>query len=188
MENIRSLRAQLPRGNEAPAWYAFRTRFRRERTVASRLAALGFECYVPIATRVRHYPSGRRVVRVPLLAGYVFVRLTANDYTAVLSDADVYEIVSFRGEVGRVTDAEIAFLKLVMGGAAGSEEEFEVELRERIVVGTPVVISGGTLAGTRGRVTGRRGRHNFEVELKTLGVSLVLTVAEHLLARELSTS
>ena len=91
----------------------------------------------------------------------------------MLADPDVFEIVRFQGEVGRVTEEEIALLREVLQDGG---ETYDPTIRDRIRVGTPVVIAGGALAGTKGRVMEQTGKHNFAVELRTLGVELVISV------------
>ena len=138
--------------------------FKREKMVGRRLSAGGVEAYVPIKTEVRHYKTKTRTVELPLFSSYVFARITGAEYAQVLRDPDVFEIVRFNGEVGRVTDEEIAFLKLVL---RESGEKYDPQLVEGMAVGTPVVISGGTLAGTRGVIMAEKSNSNFVVELRT---------------------
>ena len=104
----------------------------------------------------------------------------------VLADADVFEVVQFRGEVGRVTDEEVAFLRAVLrdGGGGGGEggEEFEPKAASApLSPGRRVAVAGGALAGTRGVIVEGRGKHNFVVELRNLGVAVELIVGQHLL-------
>ncbi len=179
MSAIRSISAQLPAAGDEPQWFAFRTMYKRESMVERRLRAQEIEVYVPLITQVRHYKSKRKVLRVPLLSSYIFVRLSAKQYGPVLADPDVFEIVKFQGEVGRVTDEEIRFLKAVLRD--DPEENYEPEVRQSLRIGSPVVVAGGALAGTKGYVLGQQSKHNFEVELQTLGISLVVTVRSDLL-------
>lgn len=179
MSQIRSIAAQLPAPGEEPKWFAFRTMFKREKVVSKRLGAAGIETYVPLRTVVKHYASKTVVSHVPLLSSYVFVRLTAKQYPIVLADGDVFEIVRFSGEVGRVTDAEIDLLKTVLRDGG---EDFAPQTADGLGEGAEVVVNGGALAGTRGRIVERRGNHNFVVELTALGVALELVVEAGLLS------
>ena len=172
MTKINSVTAQLPPGDGEPAWYAFRTHFRREKSAAKRLAVLGIEQYVPLRKVVRHYKSKTTTTVLPLFSTYVFARITAAEYARVCAVPDVLEIVRFGGEVGRVTDDEIDFLKTVLREG----ETYEPEVFEGLAVGTPVVLTGGTLAGTRGVVLAEQTGHKCVVELSTLGVKLAITV------------
>lgn len=181
MSEIRSITSQLPRPDESPRWFAFRTMYKREKMVDKRLSAQDVECYVPLITEVRHYKSKRKVLRTPLLSSYVFVRLSAKQYPTVLTDPDVFEIVRFQGEVGRVTEDEIDFLRKILHDG---EEDYDPRVREGLGAGTPVVITGGALAGTKGKILSQRGKHNFAVELHTLGVTLEINVDAHFLARQ----
>ncbi len=178
MTEPRSTLPQLPLPEEPPRWFAFRTMYKREKMVGRRLSAAGVETYVPLKTEVRHYKTKTRTVELPLFSSYVFARITGAEYAQVLRDPDVFEIVRFNGEVGRVTDEEIAFLRVVLRGGG---KEFAPQAMDEMTVGTPVVISGGTLAGTRGIISAGMSNSNFVVELRTLGISLGITVeAKHL--------
>ena len=178
MSKIRSVAAQLPPAGTEPAWYAFRTHFRGEKSAARRLKAAGIEQYVPLRETVRHYKTKTVKAVVPLFNNYVFARITAAEYARVCAVPDVLEIVRFSGEVGRVTDEEIAFLKTVLRDG----DAYAPEVYEGLVVGMPIVITGGTLAGTRGTVLETKTGNNCVVELRTLGVSLAITVHQSAIA------
>ena len=183
MTSPRTVTEQLPRADEDARWFAFRTMFKREKVVQKRLQASGLETYVPLRTQVKHYRSKTVTAQVPLFSSYVFVRITAAEYGQVLRDSDVFEIVRFRGEVGRVTDDEIALLRQIL---RDPRDGFDPVTVRGLAAGTPVVLSGGTLAGTRGFVLAAQGKHNFVVELQTLGISLSLVVAAELLTVDTS--
>ncbi len=176
---VNSITAQLPRVGEAPRWYAFRTMFKREKLVARRLTAHGLECYLPLRKVIRRYKSKTTTVDLPLISSYVFVRLMAKQYSTALADEDVFEIVSFNGEAGRVTEQEVSFLKRVL---SDTEEGYDPEVGESLAVGSPIVLAGGSLAGTRGVIVETRGKHNFMVRLEALGLSVSLTVSREVLA------
>ena len=152
--------------------------YKREKLVGRRLAAHGIETYVPLKREVRRYRSKTVTVELPLFSSYVFVRLSAKRYPEVLADPDVFEIVHFQGDVGRVTDEEIELLRRILRDPG---DGYDPEPLVGLLAGTPVIISGGTLAGTRGFVVEQQGNRNFVVELRTLGVSLSLVVSRQLL-------
>jgi len=185
MSKIKSISAQLPAAGEPPEWFAFRTAFKREKMIERRLAAQGLDVYVPLRTVVRVYPSKRKTLRIPLLSTYIFVRLTAKQYTMVLDDPEVYQIVEFDGEVGRVTDDEIKFLRAVLADDGDDADAgFAIEVTDELVAGQRVVVSGGALAGTKGTVFDRAGNHSFHVYLRSLGFGLVMQVDRKLLLPE----
>lgn len=173
MKTVRTVIEQLPHAGEDARWFAFRTMFKREKVVQQRLRRAGLDTYVPLRTQVRHYKSKTVTTQIPLFSSYIFVRITGVDYPQVLRDADVFEIVRFRGEVGRVTDEEITLLRRVL---QDPDDRYEPMVATDMAAGTPVVVSGGALAGTRGFVIQAEGKHNLLVELQTIGVSLSLVV------------
>ena len=170
---IRTVYEQLPLGIESPQWFAFRTMYKREKMVAKRLMIKGLESYVPLRTIVRQYSSKRTITQVPLFSSYVFVRLSAKHYSTVLSDDDVFEIVKFQGEVGRIKEEEISFLKKVL---RDDTNDYDVMLYDGLEAGASIVLAGGPLAGTKGKILRSHGSHNFVVELQNLGLSVQLTV------------
>lgn len=170
---MRSLADQLPRADEAPAWYAFRVGFRKEGFVARALGAEGIECYVPLVTKVAVYKSGRKTVRKPLLPTYLLARITRREYARVLAHPDVSRAVSFNGEITAIEDAEIEFLRRLL---ADDAHHFDPKASEALAAGDAVAIAGGPLAGTRGEVLSAAGKHNFRVRLQGVGLSLDLVV------------
>ena len=183
MAKIRSIVSQLPAAREAPRWYAYRTGYKREKRVLRRLTDRSIEAYLPLRLVVRRYASKTVTTEQPLFNGYVFARTTAANYASILADPDVFEVVQFRGEVGRVDDAEIAFLRTVLGD---EREGFDARVHEGYLAGDPVVITGGTLAGTRGYIVGEQENRSFVVELRTLGVGVAMVVNEALIAPDRS--
>ena len=181
MVKIRSLLDQLPAPGESARWYAYRTGFKREKIARKRLAARGFEVYLPLRLVVKRYRSKTTTAELPLFSNYLFVRTTAADYAKILADPDVFEIVQFNGEVGRVAEDEIALLKAILGS---DREAFDARVHEGLVAGDPVVVTGGTLAGTRGYVLADRENSTFLVELRALGVGLEINVDARYLARD----
>jgi len=175
MSGIRTVTEQLPHADEKPKWFAFRTMYKREKMVAKRLANKEIETYVPLRTVVRHYKSKTKSLLVPLFSSYVFVRLTSKEYPTVLLDHDVFEIVKFQGEVGKVKDEEISLLKQIL---RVGHEDYDIKLHDGLLPGTSIVIPGGALAGTRGKISEVLGNKKFVVELKSLGLSLALTVQQ----------
>ena len=181
MTKIKSVLDQLPAPTETARWYAYRTGFKREKTAHKRLKARGFEVYLPLRLVVRRYPSKTTTSEQPLFNNYLFVRTTSANYAQILADPDVYEIVQFSGEVGRVAETEIALLKTILGA---EREAFDARVHQGLVAGDPVVVTGGTLAGTRGYVVADRENSTFLVELRALGVGLEINVDARYLARD----
>jgi len=173
MSAFRTVTEQLPTSTEEPQWFAFRTMYKREKMVEKRLTGIGIEVYVPLRTVVRHYKSKTKTLQIPLFSSYVFARLNSDYYPSVLNDPDVFEIVRFQGEVGRVTDEEIRFLKRILGEGS---IDYDIEVFAGMLPGTPIIIANGTLAGTKGKIIEQHGNRKFVVELQTIGISLKLTV------------
>lgn len=69
---------------KAPHWYVIRPTFRGEIRCADEMKAAEIEHFLPMYGRwtlVRHTKGRRKEVRLPLLPGYLFGRLSGDDFT-----------------------------------------------------------------------------------------------------------
>ncbi len=158
-----------------PRWFAVRTRYKAEKDVARRLARKQIECYVPINRVVRQYASKRKVVELPLIHNYAFVRIVRKEYVPVLETEHVVRFLNFSGNLISIPDEEITLLKRIcqeIEDIATEPLEFEKYL--------PVEIIGGNLTGISGKLIEQRGR-NFLVELDHIGIQLHMEIDKKLL-------
>ncbi len=151
-------------------WFAVYTRFQREKLIQKQLASKGIEAYVPLITLTRQYRRKKRVVNLPLISGYVFVRIIRRDYVRVLETQDVVKFVQFSRNLIAIPDREIEIMKRVVG------EGIEVEAEPaRLHIGDNVEIARGGLAGITGKLVAC-GQKNFVIELNNVGYSLRMQV------------
>jgi len=156
-------------------WFAIRTRYKAEKEVCRVLSNKGVEAYVPLYKVVREYTRKRKVVELPLINNYVFVRIIKDDYVSVLETANVINFVRFSRNLISIPDEEIILLKRIC------REEIPVEVTElEFHDGKEVEIIGGKLTGIRGRIVDTRGK-KFLVELLYIGIGLQLEIDPTLL-------
>jgi transcription antitermination factor NusG len=127
-------------------WYVAYTYPRHEKSVADQLAQKSVEVFLPTFTRTSQWKDRRVRLDLPLFAGYVFIRIAANERRQVLSTPSVIRIISFRGIPVPLSDAEIDAVRLcIERGATLQPHRF-------IAIGDCVRVKEGTFAGLEGIV------------------------------------
>lgn len=171
-EPVNQLDEQMPR------WFALYTMAKREKMVAGRLAQKEITSYLPLLHHTRYYTRKIKHVELPLIRGYVFVRITKKEYVPVLETPDVVNFVKFNKNLIAIPETEIDIIRRVVGDALQAETEpisFEP--------GDEVEIIGGQLTGIRGKLVSRENKREVLLELTTIGLALRVTVKEEYLRR-----
>ncbi|MCB0551043.1 MAG: UpxY family transcription antiterminator [Phaeodactylibacter sp.] len=159
-------------------WFAVYARYKREKMVAQRLRQKGIECYLPLQRLTRHYTRKVKHVELPLISGYLFTKITRQEYVPVLETQDVVQFVRFSRNLISIPEREIDIIRRVVG------ENIEIEVEaSSFRPGDAVEIIGGQLTGLKGILMERRSDKNFVIELDSLGYSLLLQVDPALLRR-----
>lgn len=159
-------------------WFAVYTRYKREKVIRKRLTDKGIETYLPLQQFVRHYTRKVKVVDLPLINCYLFVKITKQQYLQVLETADVLHFVQPARTLIAIPDAEIELLKRVVG------EKIEIEAdRNGFQSGDEVEIIGGNLTGIKGTLLENSSKHNFLIELNQIGYALQMQVDPCMLRR-----
>ena len=152
-------------------WFAVYVNYKREKQAERELRSRGIEVYLPLKAFTRIYTSKKRVVQLPLLSRYLFVRITRDEYVAVLENPHVLGFVKEHRNLRSIREEEIELLRRVAGDTR------VVEVRQgQIKAGEPVELITGNLAGMRGRFVREKGKSNFIIQLESLGVHLEIEV------------
>ena len=156
---------------EEPRWYALYTKSRNEKKVAARLSDRGYECYLPLQKTMRKWSDRKKLVEVPLINSYVFVRMALSQRFEVLQDPGAVFFINFERLPAPVADKDIEYLKRILG------EGFEVEaVQEAIEVGQKVKVVIGQLMGMEGELVEHRGGQKVLVRIENIPFSLMVTV------------
>ena len=151
-------------------WFAVRTSSRHEKKALKELQRAGVEAYIPLRQKTVHYTSKTVSRELPLLTGYVFVRIVKSEELTILRAHYTAGFVKLGRERRRVTDAEIELLRRISSDRQldwqSVEEAFD--FRE----GTPVEILKGPLAGVRGYYLHKKSKKTFVISFGGLGACL----------------
>ncbi len=159
-------------------WFAVYTRYKREKVIRKRLTEKGIETYLPLQQFVRHYTRKVKVVDIPLISCYLFVKITKKQYLQVLETADILHFVRPAKALIAIPEMEIEILKRVVGESINVEAD-----RSGFQSGDEVEIIGGNLTGIKGILLENSSKHNFLIELNQIGYSLQMQVDPALLRR-----
>ena len=155
-----------------PRWFAVNTRSKSEKFAQRMLTKKGIHAWLPLQKLMRRYTRSTRWVEKPLINSYVFVKITKAQYVSVLETENVAGFVKFSKNLIAIPESEIDLLKKIT-----LEDGLDVEaVLGSFEAGDPVEISAGNLAGLKGRIVKVEGKRKFQVELKYLFQSLLITV------------
>ena len=155
---------------QLPAWYAVKCKYRCEKRLQEDLQAQGITAYVPIQEKWRHYISRKKRSHVALIPCHVFVHIVQESYVPILQHPWVYQFLHIANKLLPIPDAEMAIMKRVVGEAT----DIKVDQADWHV-GDKVQIVSGELTGLHGELIAR-ANHNFKIELKSLGLGLMIQI------------
>ncbi len=159
-------------------WFAVRTNYKREKLVKRLLDLKGIENYLPLREVTRRYTRKIRVLQLPLISCYIFVKIVRKQYVPVLEVPEVLGFIKMRRDLLAIPEEEIELLRRIAG--EGIEVEADpAQYRE----GDWVEIIGGNLTGLQGRLVEIDGNKEFVIELEHIGYSLRMRVPAKLLRK-----
>lgn len=153
-------------------WYAVYTSSRAEKKVKERLDEAGVENYLPLRTEYRIWSTRKKKVSVPLIPGYIFVRIDEGQFLTVLNTLGVVAFLKERAKAVAIPDKQIDQLRFIENN---TDEPVEMSF-EKIPAGTFVKIARGKLTGFEGEVVEICDKYKIILRLEHLGCALI-TVA-----------
>ena len=152
-------------------WYAVYTAPRAEKKVSERFSEAGIEHYLALQKVKRRWSDRVKEVVVPVVNGYIFVRIQSKDFDKVTK---IYGAIAFVREGGQpvaIPDNQMNNLMLMVG-SSDEPVEFSTEQFDR---GEIISINKGPLEGMIGELIEVKGKHKVLVRLERFG-SAVTTV------------
>ncbi len=148
-------------------WKALYVASRSEKKVSETLLGKNIEAYAPVVKTMRQWSDRKKMVEMPLLNGYVFVRtatLAENDQ--VLQTKGVVSFVKWEGKIALIRDEEIARLKQLV------ELGYHLEASPTNKVykaGDKIKIAAGALKGLEGYIVKAGENKLLEIVLESIG-------------------
>jgi transcriptional antiterminator RfaH len=152
-------------------WYPLYTKSRYEKQAYNQLLKLGYEAFLPLQKFIRQWSDRKKIVELPLIPSYIFVRISRNKLYDVVNVYGISRYISFNGRPATVRDEEIEILHRAL------LNENEIEVKDGLLnEGTEVKFSSGVFSGYSGKVIKQSGKNKLVVELEGLGKTIFVTV------------
>jgi transcription antitermination factor NusG len=167
---------EIPRQKPAPEkevrWYAVYVDSRAEKKVEKELTNKGIENYLPLKTTLRRWSDRKKLVDLPLIPGYIFVRILYKSYLSVLQTQHIVGFVRFEGKPAAIPERQIDFLKRML---KQTEYSWEVSV-ERFTPGQLVEIIAGPFIGLQAELIAIKGKKRVGVRIEQINNVLLVDI------------
>jgi transcriptional antiterminator RfaH len=161
-----------------PKWYAIYTNPRAEKQVRDRLMEAGVEVFLPLQKTYRIWSDRKKLVEVPLLSSYVFVKVIPKDFPKVYQSYGVVKFITFEGQPASIPQNQIDNLRLLIN----SEAEIEIS-SEKFEKGDNVEVIRGSLIGLTGELVTKGPHSRVVVRIDRLDQNLIVNIPMTFLRR-----
>ena len=159
-------------------WYAVYTNPRAEKQVYERFVENNIETYLPLKKTIRQWSDRKKVIEIPLLPSYIFVKISPKLFPLVYNISGVVRLVSFEGKPVAIPQKQIDVLRILID----SNTEIEIT-SENFAKSDSVEVVSGALAGITGELI-KIGTHNrFVVRIDILDKNLILKIPKNFLKK-----
>jgi transcription termination/antitermination protein NusG len=159
-------------------WRALYVASRQEKKVFEKLQQKNIESYLPLIKTMRQWSDRKKMIELPLLNGYIFVKTSSAENDSVVQTAGVVNFVRSEGMIAKVREHEIERLKQLI------ELGYQMEagsINNNYKEGDKVKIGSGALKNIEGFVVeNKEGRH-IDVLLESIGQSIRVKLPEEIL-------
>lgn len=153
-------------------WYAVYVKSRAEKKAQTELQFKEIESFLPLQRKLRQWSDRKKWVEIPLISGYLFVRISRKEYDSVLQSNFIVSYVRFEGIAAQIPEKQIEFLKLML-----KQNELDLEItQERFEPGQNVEVISGPMIGIQGKLVRFKGKNKLAVELNQLGYSVLIEI------------
>ncbi len=156
-------------------WFALYTKSRHEKKVKESLDEKGIENYLPLKKEYHQWIDRKKLVEVPLIRGYVFVRIPAKNSVFVLEIYGATRFIKFKNEMAPIPDFQIEALAQVLAVGASLKK------REYLKAGHVVQVTGGPFKGIKGKIQRIENENRFIISLDFPQASYEVTIDSQLL-------
>lgn len=160
-------------------WYAVYTKYKCEKSVEKDLSKDGIHAYTPLIRKLRQWGKNRRIVELPLITCYVFVKIEPSEFLRVLKTRNALKFVQLSEKLRPIPQYEIDILKRVE-----AEMDIDVSIGSTSYgIGDQVEINKGPLSGLTGNLIELEGKRKVVIELRNMGLSLRISVNRNFIRR-----
>jgi transcription elongation factor/antiterminator RfaH len=156
------------------SWYALHTKSRFENVVNDGLSKKALSVFLPKITVKSRRKDRRKMIKVPLFPGYLFVKTDLNPYehVEILKTTGAVRLIGNKVGPVPIADQTIESLKIMV-----STDE-EVITGTRFKKGDRVIVINGPFSGVTGIFSSYRGDGRVVVNIEALGQFAAVHVDE----------
>ncbi|MFA6276988.1 MAG: UpxY family transcription antiterminator [Pedobacter sp.] len=153
-------------------WYPLYTRSRAEKTTQEALAKKNIISYLPLRKVLKQWSDRKKIIEEPLLKSYLFVYISAKEYTEVLMTYGVSRFIYFSGKIASIPDKQLADLKLLLANSTDLEViEYDISLGEK------VLIKAGPFKGIIAELVSLKSKKSIVLRLQDIGYSILINTS-----------
>jgi len=157
-----------------PKWYVVYTRPRFEKIAYKLLIEKNIHTYLPLKITIRQWKDRKKLVEVPLIPSYLFVKIYLKDYLNVLKTEGVVKFIKFNNEMVPIPEWQIKNIKIMLD----EDAEFNELLDEKeIAKGDFVEVISGKLKGMKGTVVYTRNSNYIIIRLDILDKNYMVNIS-----------
>jgi transcriptional antiterminator RfaH len=172
MSDTEKIAKPKPASDNVEKWYALYVSSRAEKKVEVELTKKGIENYLPLKTTLRRWSDRKKWVKMPLIPGYIFVRILFKNYLMALQTNHVVAFVRFEGKPAFIPDRQIDFLKRML---KQTDYTWEVTT-EQFTPGQMVEIIAGPFIGMEAELIAIKGKKRVGVRIEQINNVLLVDI------------
>lgn len=154
-------------------WHALYIKSRAEKKALTDLQNKGIEAFLPLQKKLRQWSDRKKWVDMPLIPGYLFVKVSNKEYDMALQSNHIVTYVRFEGKAAIIPDQQIEYLKLLL-----KQDNLDIEIiQEKLEPGQTIEVVAGPLIGLRGKLLQRNGKNKVAIELEDIGHSALIEIS-----------
>jgi transcription antitermination factor NusG len=153
-------------------WYAVYTKSRAEKKAQSELKEQNIEVFLPLQRKLRQWSDRKKWVDMPLIPGYLFVRISRREYDKVLQSSYVVTYVRFEGTAAIIPDEQIEYLKMML-----KQDAHEVSVTsEQLQPGKKIEVIAGPMIGMKAVLVKIQGKNKVAIQIEQIGFAALVEI------------
>jgi transcription antitermination factor NusG len=152
-------------------WYAVYTNPRAEKKINERLLKKNIEAFLPLQKKLHQWKDRKKLVEVPLINSYLFVKVSEKEYYDVLNTPGIVRYITFSGKAAPIPEWQIAAMKQLLE----SNHDFEVTTEE-FQKGDLVKVVSGALTGMQGELVSFKSEKKVLIRIEHINHCLIVNI------------
>lgn len=153
-------------------WHAVYVKSRAEKKAQAELKEQGIEVFLPLQRKLRQWSDRKKWVEVPVISGYLFIRISRKEYDKVLQSNYVVTYVRFEGVAAIIPDHQIEYLKMML-----KQDIHEVSVTtEKLEPGKEIEVVAGPMIGMKAVLVKIHGKNKVAVQLERIGLAALVEI------------